>query len=440
MALTKVQTIGIETGVSLTGVTTVTTLNASTDTLSVGGTVNFGGNVSIAGTLTYEDVTNIDSVGIITARSDISIADKIIHTGDTNTAIRFPAADTFTVETAGSERVRITSAGDMGLGVTDPTILDDSGFRELVVGGATEGGAIHLQDADGNVKFGAFTSDASNAAFIRTITNHPIVFRTNNTERLRIDSSGRLLVGTDTNSKNITDDDKQSIVLEGNAVNGGLTVTTYNGTSFSDTTGPRFNLQRSRGTSDGTMTVVTSSDLLGKVEFRGADGTNFISAATISAFSDGTPGSNDMPGRLVFATTADGASSPTERMRIKSDGTLHVIKSGTQITNAEQSVAVFQRSSAAGSSSRVSLVSGNAAASHINFGDTDDEDIGQLNYYHTDNSMRFLTNTSERMRIWDWELLILVLILQLVMMQQYLRFVKLLVETYHQVMIEKVLY
>ena len=42
---------------------------------------------------------------------DVDIADKIIHTGDTNTAIRFPAADTFTVETAGSERFRISSTG-----------------------------------------------------------------------------------------------------------------------------------------------------------------------------------------------------------------------------------------------------------------------------------------------------------------------------------------
>jgi len=77
----------------------------------VSGVGTFSGNVSIGGTLTYEDVTNIDSVGIITARSDISIADKIIHTGDTNTAIRFPVADTFSVETAGSERVRVTSDG-----------------------------------------------------------------------------------------------------------------------------------------------------------------------------------------------------------------------------------------------------------------------------------------------------------------------------------------
>ena len=73
---------------------------------------SFSGNVSVGGTLTYEDVTSIDSVGVITARSDISIADKIVHTGDTNTAIRFPAADTFTVETGGSERLRINSSGE----------------------------------------------------------------------------------------------------------------------------------------------------------------------------------------------------------------------------------------------------------------------------------------------------------------------------------------
>ena len=78
----------------------------------VSGVGTFSGNVSIGGTLTYEDVTNIDSVGIITARSDISIADKIIHTGDTNTAIRFPAADTFSVETAGTARLQIDSTGN----------------------------------------------------------------------------------------------------------------------------------------------------------------------------------------------------------------------------------------------------------------------------------------------------------------------------------------
>ena len=53
---------------------------------------------------------------------DLSIADKIVHTGDTNTAIRFPAADTVTAETGGSERVRVDSSGNVGIGKTSPNI------------------------------------------------------------------------------------------------------------------------------------------------------------------------------------------------------------------------------------------------------------------------------------------------------------------------------
>ena len=49
---------------------------------------------------------------------DLSIADKIVHTGDTNTAIRFPAADTITVETGGSERLRVDSSGNVGIGTS----------------------------------------------------------------------------------------------------------------------------------------------------------------------------------------------------------------------------------------------------------------------------------------------------------------------------------
>ena len=111
MALTKVQTIGIETGISLTGVTTVTTLNASTDTLSVGGTVNFGGNVSIAGTLTYEDVTNIDSVGIITARAGVKVPDSqkvFLGTGD-DLQIYHDGTDSYVQDSRDNGRLRISA-------------------------------------------------------------------------------------------------------------------------------------------------------------------------------------------------------------------------------------------------------------------------------------------------------------------------------------------
>ena len=83
MALTKIGSIGINTGIAFAGVTTIATLNASDNVISVGGTVNFvsdvsiGGTVSIAGTLTYEDVTNVDAVGLITARDGIKVGSGI---------------------------------------------------------------------------------------------------------------------------------------------------------------------------------------------------------------------------------------------------------------------------------------------------------------------------------------------------------------------------
>jgi len=86
------------------------------------------------------------------------------------------------------------------------------------------------------------------------------------------------------------------------------------------TSSPYFSLNKSRGASVGTRGVVSSEDLIGALYWSGDDGTNFIRAAQIESRVDGTPGTNDMPGRLVFSTTADGASSPTERMRIDSAG------------------------------------------------------------------------------------------------------------------------
>jgi hypothetical protein len=59
---------------------------------------------------------------------------------------------------------------------------------------------------------------------------------------------------------------------------------------------------------------------LGSVNFRGSDGTNYLVGARIEAIVDATPGSNDLPSKLVFSTTADGASSPTERLRIRANG------------------------------------------------------------------------------------------------------------------------
>ena len=57
------------------------------------------------GVLTYQDVTNIDSIGIVTARQNIHVGDSIIHNGDTDTKIRFPTDNQIRIDTAGQQRV-----------------------------------------------------------------------------------------------------------------------------------------------------------------------------------------------------------------------------------------------------------------------------------------------------------------------------------------------
>jgi len=97
--------------------------------------------------------------------------------------------------------------------------------------------------------------------------------------------------------------------------------TTVQARVFSNTTSncPIINLARSRGTL-AASTIVSSGDPTGNLSARGWDGVQFIQTGAIDFAVDGTPGVNDMPGRIIFSTTADGAASPTERMRIDSAG------------------------------------------------------------------------------------------------------------------------
>ena len=109
---------------------------------------------------------------------DVSIADKIVHTGDTNTAIRFPAADTFTVETAGSERLRINSSGE--LVSTNGTLRRDVDTGSFTV----SGGDASNSGANVNL-YGDSHSSLANIFRVRTGA----------TERLRIDSAGNMGLG-----------------------------------------------------------------------------------------------------------------------------------------------------------------------------------------------------------------------------------------------------
>ena len=113
-------------------------------------------------------------------------------------------------------------------------------------------------------------------------------------------------------------------ISQASSLTQGIVSTTHSASA----NGPNIVLAKSRGASASAPTIVNAQDFTGNLVFDAYDGTSYIPTAYISSSVDGTPGTSDMPGRLGFWTTADGASTPTERMRIDSAGNVS-IGSGT---------------------------------------------------------------------------------------------------------------
>jgi len=119
-------------------------------------------------------------------------------------------------------------------------------------------------------------------------------------------------------------------IFQTNATSGALSSIALNSWQAGVNVQSRIYLQRADSSVIGDFTnLVDSGDNLGSIHWTGADGVEFIEAASINAAVDGTPGTSDMPGRLVFSTTADGASTPTERMRIDSSGRVGIGSTST---------------------------------------------------------------------------------------------------------------
>ena len=127
----------------------------------------------------------------IAVNGNILLQEELVHIGDTDTRIRFPAADTITAETAGSERIRITSAGKVGIGHINPAqLLTVRGDAPIIRIEENQSGASKRLDL-GVTNFGAIGFIGANQSA------SSLAFQTVNNERLRIDSSGLVGIGTD---------------------------------------------------------------------------------------------------------------------------------------------------------------------------------------------------------------------------------------------------
>jgi hypothetical protein len=237
----------------------------------------------------------------------------------------WPTALTFGTQRFGAnpvEHLRISSTGNVGIGATNPSNL-------LHLNHSSDA-AIRL-DRGGTKQLNIGTD--SSQSFVASFESKSLAFATSTSsayvERMRIDSSGRLLVQS------------SSAPTQGlYSQYAPLTVQGYIGS----TTGNGI-LNIARGT---TASNLSGGSDVGTVVFSDSTGGEF---ARISCFADATPGSNDYPGRISFHTSSDGASSPTERMRIDRLGNVGIGTNGPTeklfINDSSNNVAIELRTGGA---------------------------------------------------------------------------------------------
>jgi hypothetical protein len=204
--------------------------------------------------------------------------------------------------------------------------VTSSGFVDYIIAQGTGSGFTQIAAGVGPLAQALATSSGATGTLAFSTAAATTLI-----ERARIDSSGRLLVGTSTARSNFdnTTNTVRGQIEGGNGANSSLAlIGNANATNFEQS---RLIFAKSQGVGIGTNGLVGNSDVIGELSFQGNDGTEFVEAAKITCTVDGTPGANDMPGRLVFSVTADGAASPTEALRISNDRSITVSDGGNVV-------------------------------------------------------------------------------------------------------------
>jgi len=388
---------------------------------------------------------------------------------DTNTGLYFSAADEVSVATGGTQRIVVDSSGNVGIGTS-------SAARQVHISDTSTAELHFTNDSIGNTSSDGSTIYVANTGElgIRNRENSFTTFYTNNSERVRIDSSGNVGIGTSSPSQKLhvngtafVADDHIRLLLDSG--NGRLQIRSSsdttnvdifgsNGQAFfagnvgigttspghnlevkgsfpdfaivdSDTTNDKFRILHNGGATQLQVdpnNVSSSSHLLVSVDgsermridssgnlgigltspqtrFHSAGTTNGAQATfgtassglKISTFQkthndagvtlDAQHSSN---GTLRFATTG------TERLRIDSSGIVKIGTGSTVTPDANADDFVIDKGAADTGLSILSTTTG-----RIYFGDAADHEAGSIRYVHTDNSLRFETASSEALRI-----------------------------------------
>ena len=253
-------------------------INGQTDTItSIDGSITVGTDLSVPGVLSYDDVTNIDSVGLSTFQNGLNV-----------------------------------TGGSVGIGTDNPQtkleILHIESRR-------------HQFSFDDNFLTIKGANQSGNPETLRFIGGDSLRFHTGSTgsgtEKLRITSDGNVLLGHGTAS-NLAGGFTKPLAIEGtDAATSSIGIVR----NANDDNPPYIYLGKSRGTSAGSNTVVSNGDTLGMVNFAGSRGSGtFGDAVNLRAYADDSFTGSSSPGRFSIWTTPASSSSPLESFVVKSTG------------------------------------------------------------------------------------------------------------------------
>lgn len=292
---------------------TASSTSPSTGAMQVYGGMGVQENIFAGGDISAE--------GVFIAPLGTSLLPSYTFTGDLNTGVYSPGADTWAVSTAGSEKLRIDSAGNVGIGTSSPTYVLDvqkasSGSDTMAqiknsavqVAGATATLGLNTGLGTPDVLLKGVATDATAGARKSALAFHTYdQLGSGLAEKMRITSGGNVGIGTSNPASITTPADRRIVEVSGSGANN------------ADSAGAIY-LSNNRPTP-------ASGDSVGGLVFISqnnpgpTDGYKIVSV--IQSKLEGTGGANGFGSNLTFHTKTDNGGRP-ERMRIDSKGNLGI--------------------------------------------------------------------------------------------------------------------